>query len=490
MATKRKSTEAWRRILMIASASVVASAASASEGAGDSEGEARSLASEHLAAIIRYATISPGEDAPFDRAPFSALADFLADAYPAFHAIAEREVIGGASLIYRWPATASADAAANRQPIALLAHMDVVPVEPETISAWTHPPFAGVVADGRVWGRGALDDKGSLVAMMEAVERLARDGFAPVRDIYLLFGHDEEVGGRAGAAQIAATLKARGVRLAFTLDEGSGVSDGVIDGATTPVALIAIAEKGYVDLKFTARADGGHSSTPGAQTAVTRVARAVVTVNENPYPLEIDGVVKDFLNGLAPAMPQPQRFALSNLWLTGGFVKGRLAKSPLTAAALRTTTAPTIIRGGVKSNILPQTAEAIVNYRIHPRDNVEAVRDRAARLVNDENVEVEIITGNEPSSVSSVASPGYGAIASTIAPIFGDVPIAPMLTLQGTDSRHYGDVAADRYRFTPFIYEADDLEQIHGTDEAVSIDNLERAVDWYAAFLANAAGRD
>ncbi|MEO1015014.1 MAG: M20/M25/M40 family metallo-hydrolase [Pseudomonadota bacterium] len=438
---------------------------------------------ERLANSIRFETVSSLDGTPEDAAAFDAHAEFLERSYPNIHRVAPPETVGGHSLMFRWPGK-NPDA----QPFALLGHLDVVPVEPGTEDEWTHPAYEGVVANGAVWGRGALDCKGPVIASLEAVERLIAEGFQPENDVYLLFGHDEEVGGATGAKAMADLLAERGVRLAFTLDEGSGVVDRIIRGARTPIALISTAEKGSVNLRITARADGGHSSTPGPETAVTRLARAVLAVKENPHPLEIDDNVRAFLKGLAPAMPQPQRFALQNLWLTGGFVKGTLAESPVTAAALRTTTAPTIIRGGVKSNVLPQTAEAIINYRIHPRDSVESVRARAERLIDDPNVTVEIIGGREPSPASSAESEGYRAIAETTLEVFGDFPVAPTLTLQGTDSKHYGDVADNRYRFTPFIYRPIDLSKIHGTDEAVSIENLNRAVDWYALFLKKAAG--
>ncbi len=445
-----------------------------------------------LGTAIRIPTVSKSLEATPDAQAFAGIAKFLSEAYPAAHAAMEREIVGEYSLIYKWPGTnIGADTGANtspQKPIGFIAHLDVVPVETGTEDEWTRPPFSGAVHDGSVWGRGALDNKGQLIALMEAAERLASEGFAPARDIYFLFGHDEELGGDKGAGAIAAHLKARSVSLAWTIDEGSGLAQGIVPGIEKPVALISTAEKGSVTLRFTARGQGGHSSTPAPDTAVSILARAVLAVTDNPYPLKLDDNVIAFLHALAGEMPFSRRLIMTNLWLTGPLVKGQLKSDALTAASLHTTTAPTIIKGGEKSNILPQQATAIVNYRIHPRDNVEAVRDRAVKLINDDRVTVEIAGGREPSPQSSASGEGYRAIAATTTAIFGDIVLAPALTLQGTDSRHYADIADDNYRFTPFIYTPDDLQRIHGTDERVKIENLAGAAAWYEALMRRTAG--
>ena len=442
--------------------------------------EARAAA-DRLGQAIRFQTISWGPERAADAAAFEGLHAFLASAYPAAHQAMAREAVG-LSFVYRW---AGSDPA--QKPIAFLAHMDVVPVEAGTESGWTHPPFDGVVADGRVWGRGAVDDKGSIIALFEAIERLAAAGFRPSRDVYVLLGHDEELSGLEGAQRIAALLKSRGVRLAWTLDEGSAVIGGVVPGARRPVALIATAEKGYATLRFDATAPGGHSSAPGRETAVSRAARAVVAVTDNPYPLDFDADTVAFLHALAPELPFAQSDALANLWLTGPIVSKQLAKSPTVAAAMRTTTAPTMIAGGTKENVLPQTAHAIVNYRIHPRDTVEGVRARAEKLIEDEYVKVSVVTGNEPSPRSARDGAGFKAMAAATAAIYGGVPVAPSLVIAATDSRNYVEVADDLYRFTPFILEADDLQRVHGTDERIDIEDLVRAAAWYEDLIRRAA---
>src|SRR5690606_14608836 len=251
--------------------------------------------------------------------------------------------------------------------------------------------------------------------------------------------------------------------------------------------LISIAEKGSTTLKLTAHAEGGHSSAPGKDTAVSIASRAVLAVNDEPYPLEIDADMVKFLHAIAPEMPFAQRLALANLWLTKPIIAKTLGESPTAAAALRTTTAPTMIDGGVKVNVLPQNASAVVNYRIHPRDSVAGVKARAERQVAALGVAVEALGGVEPSPQSSTTSAAYKAIAEATRDIFGAVPVAPFLTLQGTASRHYVGAADDNYRFTPFVYEPDDLKRIHGTDERLKIEDLVRGVSWYEAFIRRTA---
>lgn len=436
-----------------------------------------------LAAAIRFRTISYGDGRPQDDDAFRRQTEFLEATYPAAHAALSREMISGKSLLFRWAGTDTGE-----KPIGLMAHLDVVPIEAGTEDAWEQPPFDGVIEDGIVWGRGALDNKHQLIAIMEAVDHLAAEGFTPRRDIYLMFGHDEEIGGPEGAAAIVATLKSRGVSLAWTLDEGGGVAQGLIPGVEKPAALLAVAEKGSITLKFTATTEGGHSSTPNKDTAVSLISRAIVAVTDNPHPQTIDARMASFMKALGGELPFVQKIGLANLWLFGPVVKDGLAANPTTAAALHTTTAPTIISGGVKENILPQQASAVVNYRIHPSDTVEGVRARAIALIDDPRVTVETLNSSDPSPESSSTNDAYNAFTAATLAQFGDIPIAPFLTLQNTDTRHYIDIADDNYRFAPFIFEPADLERIHGTNERVRVDTLPRAAAWYEEMIRRTAG--
>src|SRR5438445_8677469 len=240
---------------------------------------ARDRAAEHLAAAIRFSTVSHQDPSEDDRAQFAGLRAFLARTYPKVHRALVRQLVNGDGLLYTWK---GADASAK--PVLLMAHQDVVPIEPGTEGKWAHPPFDGVIADGFVWGRGALDDKASLVFLMEAMESLLAEGFRPRRTVYLASGFDEEVGGLEGAARIAALLAERGLRLDYVLDEGRFVSQGVVPGVQEPVASIGIAEKGYVSVELVAETDGGHSSRPPPATAIGLLAGALDRRQRQPMP--------------------------------------------------------------------------------------------------------------------------------------------------------------------------------------------------------------
>jgi carboxypeptidase PM20D1 len=314
---------------------------------------------------VRFQTVShqdPAEDQP---AEWDKLHAWLQTTYPDAHRVMGREVVAGHALVYTWQGTDRTLA-----PIVLMAHQDVVPVTPGSEGAWTHPPFDGVIADGAVWGRGSIDDKGSLVTLFEALDGLAKAGFTPKRTVILVSGHDEEVRG-GGAKAAAALLKSRGVKAQFVLDEGMVV---VEDHPVTkkPVALIATAEKGYATLTVTAPAVGGHSSAPPAQTGVTTLAKAVLAIADKPFPMKFNGPGADMLKSLAPHSSTTIKMAAANTWLFSPLLVSQTAKTPAGAAMLHTTIAPTMLKGSPKENVLPQDATAWINYRIAPGDSSAA----------------------------------------------------------------------------------------------------------------------
>lgn len=447
------------------------------------EARAREIA-EHLGEAIRIQTISFGDLRGYDSAAYAAFHAFLETRYPAAHAAMERETVNEHSLLYRWPG--SGDGA----PVLFMAHMDVVPVPTGGEGAWEQEPWSGAIADGAVWGRGALDDKASLIALMEAADALAADGFSPSRDVYFAFGHDEEIGGDDGAGAIAALLKDRGVRLAWALDEGSAMVTGYLADKERPAAIVSVAEKGYVSLQLTATGAPGHSSAPTDDLAVASLARALAALSDDPYPMKLKGPAEDMFKALAPYMPLGQRAAIANLWLAGPLVKASLGKEPPVAAMMRTTTAPTMLRAGTKDNVLPQTASVVVNFRIHPRDSVDGVIARTQKIVG-EDIEISIWLdeATEPSPVSSTDTDGYRAIMDATRAVYGgDVVFAPGLTIGGTDAKHYAEVAEASYRYLPMIYRPGDTARLHGVNERIVVDDLYRMTRVYEEMIADVAG--
>lgn len=441
----------------------------------------RQAIAARLAHALEFQTVSHQDPAQLDREQFLALHRYLAEQFPLVHSRLKREAVNDYSLLYTWEGTEP-----RRKPVLLLAHMDVVPVEPGTEEKWTHPPFAGRVADGFIWGRGSMDDKGSVFAVLEAVETLLRAGFQPRASVLLAFGHDEEVGGDHGAMQIVALLQARKFEPEFVLDEGGAIVQGMVPGVAAPVAAVGIAEKGSVSLELLVRAAGGHSSSPPPHTAVGTVSAAVERVENNQMPVELGGVTGHFLDAVGPEMSFGLRVVMANLWLFGGVVQRQLVGTPATNATVRTTTAATMIDGGVKENVLPTTARAVINFRILPGDTSEGVVEHVRRVVNDPQVEISVLPGSrEPTEDAPVDAPSFTLLARTIREIFPAALVAPYLTIGGTDARSYAPLTKNIYRFTPVVADPSDLVRLHGTNERMSLENFEHAVRFFVQLIKN-----
>ena len=438
-------------------------------------------AAARLAEAIRVPTVSQ-EGGPAPDSVFAELHRRLASAFPRTHAALRREVFGG-SLLYTWAGTDSAAAG----PL-LTGHLDVVPVDAGSEDRWTYPPFAGVVADGFVWGRGALDDKASVLAILEAVEALLAHGFVPVRTVRLAFGHDEEISGQLGARRLAALLAERKARVDWVLDEGGTITRGIVPGVADPVAVVGIAEKGYLDLELLATDEGGHSSTPPEHTAIGRLASAVREIERNPFPGRIAGATGGLLAHTAPEMSLPFRLALTNLWLFEQPVLAVFTRDRRTAAAVRTTTAVTMVAGGTKANVLPVEARALVNVRTLPGDSAVAVAARIRRVVGDTAIRVRVLPGgSEASPVSSPESDGYRLLATTIRQVYPGTIVAPYLVLGATDARHYTGLSPTVLRFAPGLETSGSPPRAHGTDERVGIADHAQAVRFYAQLIRAAA---
>lgn len=440
-------------------------------------------AAARLGQAIRFQTVSNQDPAENRWEAWTALHDWMAETYPAVHRTLSRQVLAGRTLVYRWEGTDPAAA-----PIVLMAHQDVVPVTPGTEGDWRRPPFSGEIAQGYVFGRGALDDKGSLVAILEAVEALAARGFRPARTVWLVFGHDEEVGG-TGAAAAARLIAAAGPKPEFVLDEGGlALKRNPVTGS--PFAFVGVAEKGSATLRVTARGEGGHSSTPPKETAVHVLAKAVDRIASRPRPMRFEGAGADTFRILTADAPFLTRLIVANDWLFGPLIVARMADDPGAAAMLHTTTAPTMLQGSPKENVLPQTATALINYRLHPRDTRAEVMAHARRSVGDLPVTLTWEAGaGEASPVSSTDSRAWRLIATLSEETLG-MPATPYLLSGATDARMFTGVAEDVYRFMPAVVDEEDLAGFHGSNERLSVASLERMAEFYARLVATAAGPD
>ena len=485
-------------------AAAAAEARAARDG-GDAAAKHRILAkapayAARLAAALRCETVSYERDdaeRSADLGEFEKLHALLEAWFPRVHAALERTVVNRGSLIFRWQGSTA------EAPYAVYAHLDVVP--PGSADGWDRPPFRGdVAADASgeecVWGRGAIDDKNMVLAHLEAVEDLLEAGVSPRRDVYLLFGHDEEVGGLDGAKRVAAHLRdVSGVaRFDFLLDEGLFVTEGVVPSHAKPVAMICVAEKGFANVKLTCRSPPGHASVPGPDGALGRLARAVARLERRPMPSRPSVALAMFAT-LRGGFSWPLELVVSNLWLFGPVLAAVLASKPETASLVRTTTAVTIFRSGQKKNVLPDEAVAYVNHRLHPDDSLDDVLAHDRRVIADPydadhpwGVKVEVEDFTPPSKVSTADHAAFRHLRAATLEVFGDVAVAPALFIAASDSKHFWDFTDNIYRYNPILLRKTDreneLKRFHGYNERIATAALARQVAFYRSFHLRCAG--
>ena len=438
-------------------------------------------AAGRLSKAIRYQTVSNQDLGDINEVAFADMHRFLEKAFPKIHNQLEKEVVNDYSLLYTWKGSDP-----DLKPVMLTSHLDVVPVEPGTEEEWSHPPFDGVISGGYIWGRGAMDVQGGVLGILEAIEWLLDSGFRPQRTIILGFGHDEEIDGHRGASEIGKLLKQRGVSLEYLLDEGTPIVHNMLPELQDPVALVAVAEKGYLSLELTAKSEGGHSSVPQGLTSIARLGKALHKLESNPIKGGVDGLVQRTMEAIGPHMSIPYRVVMANLWLFGSLVKRELSRMPATKAALTTTVATTIFESGIKENVLPTQARAIVNFRIHPNDTLQSVIDYVKKTVDDPDIEIRLLEGAiNPSHVSDVNQPAYQALKRSILEVFPEVVVAPTLMIGATDARHYSELSDNIFRFIPLRAVESDLDRVHGTDERISQKNYHEMISFYTRLLKN-----
>jgi carboxypeptidase PM20D1 len=414
---------------------------------------------DHLSGAIKFPTISYSAALPIDTAAFTGLHEFLSKEYPLVHSILKKEIFSRFSLLYTWEGK-------NLQlkPVILMAHMDVVPAG-ETDS-WTKPPFSGENDGSFIWGRGTLDDKVSMISILEAVEKLLAENFQPERTIYLAFGHDEEIGGLRGASVIAAALKNRGTDAEFVLDEGYAVVIGMVPMIKKPVALIGTSEKGYLSVSMTVEMEGGHSAYPGKETAITVLCKALDNIIGNQMNAVISEPLNDFMRYIGPEMPFYARAIFANKWLFKGVILKIYEGSKTSNAMVRTTTAPTIFNAGMKDNVIPTKAEAVVNFRILPGETTADVMEHLKSVISDDRVRILKLEGfNEPPPASPADVSGFRTILTTIRQVYPEALVAPNMMIAASDSRKYIEVSKNIYNFAPIIVTPEDLSRTHGLDE-------------------------
>lgn len=439
--------------------------------------ELRAIA--NLQQLIRIPTVSHLDPSETDWVGFQRFIDTVPQLYPLVHERLEREVVGGYSMLYRWAGRTTSS------PSVLMAHYDVVPA---TAEGWKHPPFSGELTEDEngtpvIWGRGTLDDKGSLVVTLEAVEALLAEAFVPEHDVYLSFGHNEETAGD-GAQAVVELLDSRGIRPAFVLDEGGAVVEGIFPGVDDPIAVIGVAEKGIVSLTMTVDQEGGHASTPPRLTATARLAKAIVSLNSRPFRARFTATNLEMIRTLGAHARQPLRFAFTHLWLTRGLLLWLFRRlGDETSAIVRTTQAVTQLSGSQAANALAERAVATVNIRVAVGSSVADAVAHVRRAVADPKVRLDVHQPSEPSAVSPTSGPAWERLRRSVEETYPGTIVTPYVMLGASDSRHFTRISSNVYRFSPFEMSKEERGTLHAMNERITVSTFLRGIDFYRRLI-------
>ncbi len=432
-------------------------------------------AQEKLGAMIRIPTVSKHEHE--DLSAFYRFHEELERLFPLLHSQLEKTVLQG-TLLYRWKGSNDA-----LLPILFMGHQDVVPASDE---GWIVPAYSGSVQDGNLYGRGALDCKSTMYVQLQAVEELLAEGFTPPCDVYLEYSINEETGGD-GAAAAMRYLKEKGIRLALVLDEGGAVIEEAVPGMDRPYAVIGITEKGYMDLKITARGKGGHSSTPPRHTPAARLfAFANEIERKRPFRKKLIPEAIEMFRQMAPSFSFPMRFLLGNLWLFQPLVMAAMpAVSPFGEALMATTCCFTMMEGSKAPNVIPKEPYLVANLRTSVHQNCAqslAVLEKHAKKYD---LEIEVLLQRDASAVSDIHSQAYAYTQQCIRQHFPDVGCCPYVIMGGTDCRHFHALTDTALRFAPVRMSNAQNASCHAVNENVTVAALAEGVGFFKRFLKN-----
>lgn len=430
----------------------------------------------HFQQAISFQTISYDDAKKWDSVPFIQFRHFLETTYPYVHQKLEREIISQYTLVYKWQGNNT-----NLAPFILMAHQDVVPIEESTRKQWTFEPFSGTLKDGYIWGRGTTDDKINLISIFESAEKLLRENYQPDRTVYFVFGHDEEIGGKQGAVKVAELFKARNIKADLIMDEGGIITREKVPGMHQPVALIGTAEKGYMSLELSVNKKGGHSSQPDNETSIDILNKALVKLRSQPFEARFTEPMQGFMQYLGPSMTFPNNMAFANPTLFKSLIVKSYEKQGAGNAMIRTTAVPTIIQAGIKDNVIPTLATAVMNFRLLPGDSASFVFNKVNEIINDKRVIVKHYDKNisEASVTTPTHSVAFSRIDSIVKSSYDSVVSAPFLLIGATDSRHFTEVSDNIIKFSPMV----DPIGFHGIDERVRIDSYHRSIWFFEQFL-------
>ncbi len=434
----------------------------------------RDGAVDALATLIRFKTVSYRDASLEDNAEFERLIDSLPTLYPNVMKTCEFTRLPDRALLFRWRGKQEG------APAVMMAHYDVVPVLEE---AWDMPAFEGIIKDGCLWGRGALDTKVTFNGILFAAEHLISEGFTPEADIYFAFSGGEEVNGR-GAVNIVDYFEERGIEPAFVVDEGGAVVEGVFPGVSAPCGLIGIAEKGMMDARYTVQSGGGHASAPKPGAPIDRLSRACTAVLKEPFPTHLSVPVAEMFDTLGRYSSFVYKIIFANIKIFLPVLDLLCKKSGGELNALmRTTVAFTQMKGSDASNVIPPSAFMVSNIRLNPEDTLDSALEHLKKSVDDESVEITYIHGMNPSRVSRTDCEGWDKVASAVASTWRGCIVSPYLMMQCSDSRHYGRISDKVYRFSAMDLTSEERATIHGNNERIRLETAHRAVEFYIRLM-------
>ncbi|MCV9386293.1 M20 family peptidase [Reichenbachiella ulvae] len=452
---------------------------------------------DRLSKAVTYKTISNQDREDFDKEAFASYHEFLEESYPLVHKTLKKELHGDPrpySLLYTWEGKDP-----SLQPALFYAHQDVVPVPAESRDQWKQDPFSGAVADGYIWGRGVLDDKNQIHAILEAAEMKIKEGWQPSRTLYFVFGQDEEVGGAEGAKKVADALEERGIeRFAYVMDESAPLTPGIFPGIKNNTALIGIAQKGFISLELAINGVGGHSSMPGEESNIGILAKAITKLEAAQFPYKIHPAVRSQYRYMGPELDE----AMQPLYAAVAFGKDdeltdmeqkfidAMAGNEVTRAMLHTTIAVTMFNAGIKDNVLPPSATAVVNFRPMPGDTPEVIIEHVKNAIQDDRIEIKDISASTPATnIAEVGNDAYNMLEKTIRQIYGnDLIVSPFFVVGGSDSKHFQarDFAPDVYTITAIQLEnTEEFKGFHGVNERILVKEYEKSIGFFYQIFDN-----
>lgn len=431
----------------------------------------REAAVKALAELVLCRTVSYDDHSLEDDAEFEKLIAKLPALYPNVTKTCPMQRMDDRGLLFHWKGSKG-----DGKPSVLMAHYDVVPVEEEN---WTHPAFDAEIVDGVMWGRGTLDTKVTFNGVLSAAENLIKQGFTPENDIYFAFSGGEEVNGK-GAINIVNYFKENNIELEMVVDEGGAVVEDVFPGVSEPCGLIGIAEKGMLNLEYSISSSGGHASAPKPHTPVGRLSMACAKVEAHPFKMHLTKPALEMFDTLGRRSSFLYRVIFANLWCFAGVldIMGKKSGGEFNAL-MRTTVAFTQMSGSKAPNVIPPSVSMVSNIRLNPADSVDGAVEYIRSVINDPDVKLSVGEHMEPSPISRTDCIGWERVVKAVSDTWQGCVVAPYLMVQCSDSRHYGDISDRVYRFSAMDLTAEERSTIHGNDEHIRLETIQRAVEFY-----------